>query len=93
MGYTQWMLVQHLDLTFRFVSESRYAEFWFGRGTLPQVQPEAVRTVEVILHLEQRVAGEVIRDIADMVSRRAKQPLLGGRPLRLVYPPATRSSP
>lgn len=34
------------------------------------------------------------RDIADMVSHRAKQPLLGGRPLRLVYPPtAIRSSP
>jgi hypothetical protein len=57
MGYTQWMLVQQSDLTFQFVAESRYAEFWSGRGTLPQVQPEEVRTVEVILHLEQRVAG------------------------------------
>ena len=148
MGYTQWLLVQQSDLTFRFVTERRYADFWAGRGTLPQAQPGEVRTVEVVLHLEQRTAGEVIhvdhrrypvvangrrdpasreselalirdivgmssstrpesarrrwatrqiertfrwtptareaKEIADLVSRRAKTPLLGGRPLRLV---------
>jgi hypothetical protein len=157
MGYTQWMLVQQPDLAFRFVSERRYAEFWTGRGVLPQAIAGEARTVEVVLHLEKRVAGEVIhverrrfpvlasgrrdrasrefeltlirdivglgsstrpdsagrrwatqqiertfrwtpttreaREIADMVSRRAKRPLLGGRALRLVYPSATRSSP
>src|SRR4051812_3481953 len=60
MGYTQWMLVQQSDLAFRFVTESRYAEFHAGRGTLPQVRPAEVRTVEVVLHLERRTAGEVI---------------------------------
>jgi hypothetical protein len=148
MGYTQWMLVQQSDLTFRFVTERRYADFHAGRGTLPQVRPAEVRTVEVVLHLERRAAGEVIhvehrrfpvlaggrrdpasmeseltlirdivgrnsstrpnsarrrwatqqmertfrwtptareaREIADVVSRRARQPLLGGSPVRLM---------
>jgi hypothetical protein len=148
MGYTQWMLVQQSDLTFRFVTDRCYGEFYAGRGTLPPVRPAEVRTVEVVLHLERRAAGEVIhvehrrfpvlasgrrdrasmeseltlirdivgmnssarpnsarrrwatqqiertfrwtptaretREIADMVSRRAKRPLLGGTPLRLV---------
>jgi hypothetical protein len=148
MGYTRWMLVQQPDLTFRFVTEGRYADFYAGRGTLPQVWPGEVRTTEVVLHLERRTMGEVIhvehrrfpvlasgrrdrvsmeselallhdivglgsstrpgsatrrwatqqiertfrwtptaretREIADMVSRRAKRPLLGGSPLRLV---------
>jgi hypothetical protein len=147
MGYTQWMLVQQPDLTFQFVSARRYAEFHAGRGTLPQVRPGEVRTVELVLHLERRAPGEVIhvdhrrfpvlaggrrdrasiesefalirdivgihssrrpdsarrrwakrqmertfrwtptapetREIADLVSRRARQPLLGGRPLCL----------
>jgi hypothetical protein len=52
MGYTQWLLVQQSDLTFRFVTESRYGEFHAGRGSLPQVRPADVRTVEVMLHLE-----------------------------------------
>lgn len=156
MGYTQWMLVQHSDLTFRFVTERRYGDFYAGRGTLPLVRPGEVRAVGVVLHLEQRAVGEVIHvehrrfpvhasgrrdrasiesewtllrdivglssstrpgsarrrwatrqlertfrwtptareagEIADMVSRRAKRPLLGGRPLGLVEsdsPPCT----
>jgi hypothetical protein len=60
MGYTQWLLVQHSDLTFRFVSERRYVDFWNGRGPLPQAHPGEVRTIEVVLHLEERRAGEVI---------------------------------
>ena len=52
MGYTQWLLVQQSDLTFQFVTESRYGEFHAGRGSLPQVRPADVRTVEVMLHLE-----------------------------------------
>jgi len=43
MGYTQWMLVQQSDLTFRFVAERRYADFYAGRGTLPQARPAEVR--------------------------------------------------
>ena len=148
MGYTQWILVQQSDLAFGFVTDRRYADFHAGRGPLPQVRPAEVRTVEVVLHLERRTAGEVIhvdhrrfpvlpngrrdpasmesemalirdivgidssprpnsarrrwatrqmecayrwtptareaREIADLVSRRAKRSLLGGRPLRLV---------
>ena len=60
MGYTQWMLVQESDVTFRFVGERRYGDFYAGRGTLPQVRPAEVRTVQVVLHLEQRAAGEVL---------------------------------
>ena len=148
MGYTHWLLVQQSDLTFQFVTDSRYGEFHAGRGTLPQARSGEVRTVELVLHLERRAAEEVIhvdhrrfpvlasgrrdpasmesemdlirdivgldsptrpksarrrwatrqmecayrwtptareaREIADLVSRRAKRPLLGGRPLRLV---------
>ena len=147
MGYTQWLLVQQSDGSFKFVSDARYADFHAGRTALQQAKPGEVLTVEVVLHLEDRVPGEVIfvehrrfpvlenghRDpasiewelnliretmsaalcesrepatlrwarrqhaaafrwtptesesqlIADMVSRRAKQPLLGGRVLHL----------
>jgi hypothetical protein len=148
MGYTQWILVQQPGGLFKFVSDARYADFHAGGAPLEQAKPGEVLTVEVVLHLEDRVPGEVIfvehrrfpvlengrRDpesihlelnliretmgaalsgahepaslrwarrqhqavfrwtptddedqaIADMVSRRAKQPLLGGRVLRLV---------
>jgi len=148
MGHTQWFLVQQPDLTFRFVGESRFGNFRIGRADLPQALPGEVRLVQVILHLEEPPASEVIhiecrrfpvlpsgmrdaasiewemtvaRDIvgsgafrqrsaarrrwakrqqdtvfswtptpderfaiADMVSHRAKQPLLGGRVLHMV---------
>ena len=148
MGYTQWILVQQSDLTFRFVADSRYGNFRVGRAALPQVVPGEVRLVEVVLHLEDGVPAELLlvehrrfpvlesglrdpasidwemtlireimgaeacrrpelarrrwakrqqstafrwrptareqMEIADAVSQRAKQPLLGGRPLRLV---------
>ena len=148
MGYTQWFLVQQPDGSFKFVSDGRYADFHAGGAALQQAKPGEVLTVEVVLHLERGVPGEVIfvehrrfpvlgsgrrdpesihqeivviretmgaaqsaspepaslrwarrqrdtvfrwtptateaRAIADAVSRRAKEPLLGGRVLRLV---------
>jgi hypothetical protein len=60
MGYTQWILVQQPDLTFRFVADSRYGNFHAGRAGLPQVTPGEVRIVELILHLEKRFVSEVI---------------------------------
>ena len=60
MGFTQWLIVHHPDLTFGFVSEARYVRFWNGHGTLPQVRPGEVRAVEVSLRLEQRTAREIV---------------------------------
>lgn len=60
MGYTQWILAQHSDLTFRFVADSRYGNFHAARATLPQVEPGEVRIVELVLHLEEHAASEVI---------------------------------
>ena len=156
MGFTHWLVIQQADLTFRFVSEARYVEFWNGRGALPQMQPGEVRVVQIALHLEQPAASEVLhveyrrfpvaasgrrdeastnsemglvrdvmglsdatvadaarrqwakqqiecnyrwtptvteeKEIADMVSRRARQSLLGGSPFRLLKPRRTATA-
>jgi len=154
MGFTHWFFVQLPDLTWRYVGEGRYNEFWLGRTTLPQVQPGEVRLVEVMLdlqddldawliHVEYRrypvletgqreaesmeLEGKLIqtimgmrstvptgspeyewakkqtantfrwtpnadeaRAIGDVVSRKAKRPVLGGTPLRLEAKSARR---
>ena len=147
MGYTQWILVQDSDLAFGFVPDRQYGGFHAGNLPLQQVRPGEVRTVEVVLYLENRFVSDVLRvdhlrfpvlangvrdpaamewemtlvaeillagsrtraepatrrlvahqaagssrwiptanetkAIADMISRRAKRPLLGGSPVRL----------
>jgi hypothetical protein len=155
MGYTHWFFVQLPDLTFRYVGEGRFMNFWIGKAMLPQVQPGQVRLVEVMLDLqddldawllhveyrrfpvlesgyrdsasmelehkltqtlmgmrsnvkpgspEHRWAKEQTantyrwtpnadeaRAIGDIVSRKAKRPVLGSRPLRLATKPARRA--
>jgi len=148
MGYTQWILVQDSELAFGFVPDRLYGGFHAGSLPLQQVRPGEVRTVEVVLYLENRFVSDVLRvdhlrfpvlangvrdpaamewertlvaeivlpgsptraepatrrfvahqvagsfrwiptasetkAIADAISRRAKRPLLGGSPVRLV---------
>jgi len=61
MGYTQWILVQEPDRTFRFVTLRRYARFHAGLATLPQIESGEVRTVEVTLEFHRRAVSEVLR--------------------------------
>jgi len=61
MGYTQWILVQDSDLAFGFVPDSQYEAFHAGNLPLQQVRPGEVRTVEVVLHLENRHVSDVLR--------------------------------
>lgn len=148
MGYTQWILVQDSSMAFGFVPDRQYGGFHAGNLPLRQVRPGEVRTVEVVLYLENRFVTDVLRvdhirfpvlangvrdpaameweltlvadillagsstraepaarrfaehqvagsfrwiptasetkAIADMISRRAKRPLLGGSPIQLL---------
>src|SRR5215831_17071939 len=61
MGYTQWILVQDSDLAFGFVPDRLYAGFHAGSLPLQQVRPGEVRTVEVVLYLENRFVSDVLR--------------------------------
>lgn len=61
MGYTQWILVQDSDLAFGFVPDRQYGAFHAGNLPLQQVRPGEVRTVEVVLHLENRLVSDVLR--------------------------------
>lgn len=59
MGYAQWILVQDSARNFRFVSDRGYKSFHAGSAPLPQVSPREVRVVDVLVHLEARIAARV----------------------------------
>jgi len=59
MGYNHWFLVQRPDLAFRFVGEGRFVNFQLGKGILPEVRPGEVRSVEVMLDLEDDLDAEL----------------------------------